>query len=307
MENLNLLHSEAVEEKIYGLIRCQQYLQHALDQNIEINYIEYLEIIVNAVSPKFLIQMLHTKFEGPNFTLQNVAISLFEIIGEKSPHLLLKFSIFCSEVFDLSFQENTFNKKLFDLAMTIKGLSKLDSLSESMFVKTLEFVCSNSLDSLSAFGGLIEITSSFYEKLLVSSQYSKMLRDILIQGLKSSAREKYRDNFLIATMVFLARLDPSWTTNSQDSKFIMFIVSLICGEFRLLLQEISSLVEQVEDTACDIVALEKRSDRGVNLLCVCFEIFDLYFSFLVGETSEVEGPWQNLPGAALQLIQKVRW
>lgn len=302
MEYFNYLQSQSIEEKIVGIIQCQKYLQENLQQNIDFNCNEYLEILINTATPKFLIQMLHTKFQGPNFTIQNVAISLLEIICEKHPSLLQNFSNFCFELFQLSFQENKYNKRLFDLAMVIRGLSKLDSLLQLMFVKTLEFVCSNSLDSLAAFGGLIEIASNLNQHMSLSSQHSKQLRDVLVQGLKSSAREKYRDNFFIAVMVFLSRLDPVWT---QDQKFIMFLVSLICGEYRLLLQELTTLAEHTEETSSNLEIIDQRIDRCEKLLCVCYEIFDLFFSLLVGEMSEVNGSWHNLLATTLQLIQKV--
>lgn len=184
-----------------------------------------------------------------------------------------------------------------------------------MFLKTLEFVCSSdSQNSGVAFRRLIELTCNLKIKISLSPQHSQQLRDILLQGLRTSSRETTRDDFIIAAMVFLAHLNPVWTTNHitpKDNKFVMAIVSLICGEYRLLLQELITIsTERSEvnsESPQDSKIHEQRLERLINLICVCCEIFDLIFSFLVGDIIDenIVGCWQNLPSGTLQLIQKV--
>jgi hypothetical protein len=150
--------------------------------------------------------------------------------------------------------------------------------------------------------------------LSLSPQHSQQLRDILLQGLRTSSRETTRDDFIIATMVFLAHLNPMWTTNhtsSKENKFVMAIVSLICGEYRLLLQELMTMStersEEGSQSIQDSQIHEQRFQRSINLMCVCSEIFDLIFSFLVGDVmdDDIPGCWQSLSSGTLQLIQKV--
>lgn len=108
MEFLNFLQSDSVEEKIVGLVRCQCLLQEKNNNQIEYNFPESLELIVSSVTPQFLIQMLHTDFVGPNFTIQEVSVSILELISRKHSSLLKKFFPFCSEIFDLVFAEVSF-------------------------------------------------------------------------------------------------------------------------------------------------------------------------------------------------------
>jgi hypothetical protein len=200
----------------------------------------------------------------------------------------------------------------------ISELFPNDSFQVTIFLRTLDFSCaSENQNSFSAFQSLIEIACNLNTKLLLSPQHSQKLRDILLQGFQSSAREPFRDNFVIATMVFLSHLDPSWTLNPSsrgDNKFVMLIVSLICGEYRLLLQELTTLSTEGEESEMNDVThpliTHHRSRRAMNLCCVCAEIFDTVFSLLVGDGTEEEeedagGCWQSLSAGTLQLIQKV--
>jgi hypothetical protein len=214
---------------------------------------------------------------------------------------------------------------LFDVLIPISELIQNDSsFQETIFLKTLDFSgASGNQNSFPAFRCLIEIACRLKSKLLLSAQHSQKLRDILLQGFRSSAREPLRDNFIIATMVFLSHLDPAWTLNPSssrgDNKFVMLIVSLICGEYRLLLQELTTLSTESEDgevndeskVQTDLAMAHHRSHRAKNLCCVCSEIFDAVFSLLVGDGAEGEdeeeatGCWQSLSAGTLQLIQKV--
>jgi hypothetical protein len=209
--------------------------------------------------------------------------------------------------------QNNFNDRLFDIVVAIHGIAESSILSQAMFLKTLEFVCSNSSqNSVIAFRRLIELTCNLNTKLSLSPHHSQQLRDILLQGLRTASRETMRDDFVIATMVFLAHLNPVWTTNHTSSKdgnkFVMVVVSLICGEYRLLLQELLTITtERSEDQSTSQIH-EQRFQRSIDLAFVCSEIFDLIFSFLVGDVMDESVPasWQSLSSGALQLIQKVR-
>jgi hypothetical protein len=109
MEFLNFLQSESVEERIAGLVQCQRFLQEKIESKTDFNYVSYLDLVVGAITPHFLVRTLSTKFVGPNFSLQDVAISLFEVIRDKNPLILRQFSSFSSELLDLIFLEVCFD------------------------------------------------------------------------------------------------------------------------------------------------------------------------------------------------------
>jgi hypothetical protein len=108
MEFDKFLQSESVEEKIVGLVRCQSFLHEKILSNVEYNFPESLELIVSSVTPQFLVQMLHTHFVGPSFTIQDVSLSIFEIIMSRHPSLLKRFIAFRPEICNLVFTEVSF-------------------------------------------------------------------------------------------------------------------------------------------------------------------------------------------------------
>ena len=176
-------------------------------------------------------------------------------------------------------------------------------------------------------------------KLVLNKESSKQLQDLLIEGLHSSAKDNQRDIFIIGLMVFLSKLNPIWTiqnTNKQkknENKFIMLIVSLIYGEYRLLLQELTTIHEGDDEELekeekeeekkeeeknnqqhknIQLLNKEQRILRILNLSFVCYEIFDIIFSLLIGEEEEDDltsnnqtTNWQELSSTTLQLIQRV--
>jgi hypothetical protein len=105
MEFVNFLQSDSIEEKIVGLVRFQQLLKEKNLCHVEYNYPESLELVVSSVTPQFLVQMLHTNFVGPNFSIQDVAMSIFEMIIDKHPSLLQRFSTFDPQILELVYLE----------------------------------------------------------------------------------------------------------------------------------------------------------------------------------------------------------
>lgn len=143
-------------------------------------------------------------------------------------------------------------------------------------------------------------------------------------------------------MVFLSKLDSSWTIEPDNqNKFVMLIISLISGEYRLLLQELLTIneetigeeskhidkhnqdenkedknsynhCEQEQQMKIQLSNIE-RIKRILNLSFVCYEIFDNILKFLVGDdnnnndndNNDNQIDWQELSSTALQLIQKV--
>jgi hypothetical protein len=129
MEYLNFLRRESVEERIAGLVQCQRFLQEMIDKNSDFNYEEYLDLVIEAITPSFLVQTLSTKFDGPNFSLQTVAVAMFEIIRDKNPSILKQFSCYTSELLELVFLEVSRHPSL--------SLSSFNLLSSEQFQRKI--------------------------------------------------------------------------------------------------------------------------------------------------------------------------
>jgi hypothetical protein len=102
--------------------------------------------------------------------------------------------------------------------------------------------------------------------------------------------------------------------------FAAFIAGLVCGEVRILYEELLGLLAATmasSESGATVSTAEERRGRSLErceqLSTACFSIIDCIISALIGSPEDVqrqgqeeEGPaWASLPSAMLLQIQKV--
>jgi hypothetical protein len=156
---------------------------------------------------------------------------------------------------------------------------------------------------------LIELGLHLPPESLICEGDSRLIRNIIAQGWRSSAEDSTRDLFLIACDVFLQHLSPTWTMgtdkaseNSSETNFPILLVTIISNEHRILLHELVNIAELEASHNDGVGELERESDlnepscrlslkkhqtrlrRILKIAFVCYDIFDRILELLIGSS-----------------------
>ena len=330
MDFQHLLEGNSNEERLAGILLALKFLETdgSLSLQDRCNIISHL---ISTVSPLFILRMVSTKTMLTNSSVQDIAVNLL-VQSCQYPDVMKLFQHMSTDIYAVArVSENTSVLEFLAKVCEMGGSSEC----ENIFRHALGVVSStNPKNMLTIFNFLVEMT--LHCKIIgLTAEESKTLRSLLMEGWGAGgSEENVRDTFVIATVVFLSRIHPSWTLEEsvdgdgpdKSGRFAMVLCSIVCGEFRLLEHECVHMLdlmgcatnEQILATSggntpsgdTDIrpdkyndTYILQRLQRVVRMSFVCYEIFDVILSLLVGEGATGVG-WGDLPGEVMGVLQK---
>lgn len=143
---------------------------------------------------------------------------------------------------------------------------------EAIFRHALSLISTTKPENMQRiFDFLVEL-ALHWEQIALTNEESKALRSLMVEGWGAGgAQEDMRDACMVATVVFLSRIHPSWTVEErsgdeeverQVGKFSRILASIVCGEFRLLEHECVHMLDQVGEGGRGPKRLRKSASDG---------------------------------------------
>ena len=331
MDFQRLLEGNSNEERLAGILLTLKFLEtdSCLSSQERSNILCHL---VSTVTPLFVLRMVCTKVSVSDSSVRDIAVDLLEKASHY-PDVMQLFQHMIYDIYAVASTNETVNVLEFLAKVCEVGGS---SQCENIFRHALSVVSTtNPKNMLKIFDFLVEMTLHC-DSIRLSTDESKALRSLIMEGWGAGgSQEDVRDTFVIATVVFLSRIHPTWTVESsptdEDSpdrggRFAMVLCSIVCGEFRLLEHELVHMLDLVDsvpdqhserssesagaDTASEVrpdkyddAYILRRLQRVLRMSFVCFEIFDVVLCLLVGDDMSA-CVWNDLSGEAMEVIQK---